>query len=281
MTELFLLSTLIIAISMAFLCVKVFARKDGKFASQHIHDSKAMKAKGIGCVLEQDREARRTAGFAVSEKGKRNSKNQEYKMKKNNFIGAVGIAALSACTLLSCNNSSPKMDEQPSAEKTGQTSGMKIAYVEVDSLMSQYKFCKEYSLILQKKSNNARNTLTQKGKQLQAAAANFQQKMQNNGFASREQAASVQAAIQRQEQDLQELQNRLGSELDAETAKYNTALRDSLRNFLTDYNKSKKYDLIISKAGDNILYADSRHDITQDVVNGLNKRYKSTVKNDK
>lgn len=171
------------------------------------------------------------------------------------------------------------MDEQPSQETaTANTGGMKIAYVEVDSLMSQYKFCKEYTLILQKKSNNARNTLTQKGKQLQTAAANFQQKLQNNGFASRDQAASVQAAIQRQEQDLQELQNRLGSELDSETAKYNAALRDSLQNFLKEYNKTKKYDLIISKAGDNILYADKRHDITQDVVNGLNKRYKSTAK---
>ena len=81
-----------------------------------------------------------------------------------------------------------------------------------------------------------------------------------------------------QGQDLQELQNRLGSELDSETAKFNAALRDSIQNFLKDYNKSKKYDLIISKAGDNILYADKRHDITMDVINGLNNRYKSTIK---
>ena len=102
--------------------------------------------------------------------------------------------------------------------------------------------------------------------------------MQNNAFTSREEAARVQAAIQRQQQDLQELQARLGNELDAETAKYNVALRDSLQHFLKDYNKSKKYDLILSKAGDNILYAEKRHDITQDVINGLNKRYKSTLK---
>lgn len=200
-------------------------------------------------------------------------------MKRNTFVCALSAAAISVLALSSCNNSSPKMDEKPPQEQASvQTSGMKIAYVEVDSLMTQYNFCKEYSLILQKKSNNARNTLNQKGKQLQTAAANFQQKLQNNGFASRDQAASVQAAIQRQEQDLQELQNRLGSELDAETAKYNTALRDSLQSFLKEYNKTKKYDLIISKAGDNILYADKRHDITKDVINGLNKRYKSTPK---
>ena len=164
---------------------------------------------------------------------------------------------------------------------TTTTTGMKVAYVEVDSILSQYKFCKEYTAVLQKKSNNARNTIAQKGKQLQAAAANFQQKLQNNGFTSREQAANVQAAIQRQEQDLQELQNRLMSELDAETNKYNKALRDSLQNFLRDYNKSKKYDMILSKAGDNILLADKRYDITVDVINGLNKRYKSQLSESK
>ena len=199
-------------------------------------------------------------------------------MNKKNIFRTLGIAAVSAFVFTSCNNSAPKMDEKQETTTSNATTDMKIAFVEVDSIMSQYKYCKEYSLVLQKKSNNARNTLAAKGKQLQTAAANFQQKLQNNGFASREQAASVQAAIQRQDQDLQELQNRLGSELDAETAKFNKSLRDSIQNFLKDYNKTKKYDLIISKAGDNILYADKKHDITQDVINGLNKRYKSTLK---
>ena len=155
---------------------------------------------------------------------------------------------------------------------------MKIAYVEVDSLMTQYNFAKDYSVTLQKKSNNARNTLTQKGNQLQAAVNNFQQKLQNNGFQSREQAQGVQAAIERQQRDLQELQARLEGELASETQKFNEALRDSLNNFLTSYNKDKKYDLILSKAGDNILFANRKYDITTDIINGLNKRYKPSAK---
>ena len=189
-------------------------------------------------------------------------------MKKNMFLAAVAVVALA-----SCNNASPKMDEQPVAADNS-NGGVKIAYVEVDSLMTQYEFCKEFTLTLQKKSNNARNTLNQKGQQLQSAAANFQQKLQNNGFTSREQAESQQAAIQRQQQSLQELQARLENELAQETAKYNEALRDSLMNFLNAYNKDKKYDLILTKQGDNILYAAKRFDITNDVINGLNKRYK-------
>ena len=186
------------------------------------------------------------------------------------------MAAVAAITLASCNNANPKMDEQPAAAETAQTGDLKIAYVEVDSLMTQYEFCKEFSLVLQKKSNNARNTLTQKGQQLQNAAANFQQKLNNNAFTSREQADSQQAAIQRQQQSLQELQARLENELANETAKYNEALRDSLMHFLDAYNKDKKFDLILTKQGDNILYAAKRFDITKDVINGLNKRYKPT-----
>ncbi len=201
-------------------------------------------------------------------------------MEIKKLFRTFSVMSMALAVLSACNQAESKMDEEPASNATNTVAGMKIAYVEVDSLMSQYIFCKEYTLILQKKSNNARNTLNQKGSQLQKAAANFQEKLQSNGFASREEAERVQMALQRQQQDLQELQNRLGSELDAETAKFNEALRDSLQNFLKVYNKSKKYDLILSKAGDNILYAAKKYDITQDVINGLNKRYKSTLKKD-
>ena len=192
---------------------------------------------------------------------------------KKNILDELAIASM----MVSCNNASSKMDEQPSSGDAS-ASGMKIAYVEVDSLMTQYDFAKDYSVTLEKKSNNARNTLTQKGNALQAAVNNFQQKINNNGFQSREQAAGVQAAIERQQRDLQELQARLENELASETAKFNVALRDSLQNFLNAYNKDKQFDLIRSKAGDNILMANKKYDITNDVINGLNKRYKPAKK---
>ena len=189
-------------------------------------------------------------------------------MKKNLFLAMLAVAALT-----SCNNQSPKMDEQPeAAAETGTNAGVKIAYVEVDSLMTQFEFAKEKSKELEKKSLNARNTLTQKGNQLQAAANNFQQKIQNNGFTSREQAESVQQALQRQQNDLAALQARLENELASEQQKFLQALQDSLDSFLALYNKDKKYDLIVNKSA--ILFGDKKYDITQDVINGLNKRYK-------
>ena len=61
-----LIGTLIIAIAM----VKVLLKPGGTFSSQHIHDSEAMRQRGIHCVLDQDREMRRKSRFAVSERRK-------------------------------------------------------------------------------------------------------------------------------------------------------------------------------------------------------------------
>lgn len=68
MVEKIVIVTLIIAIAIAFLCVKVIFKRNGSFSSQHIHDSEAMRQRGIHCVLDQDREMRRRSRLAVSEK---------------------------------------------------------------------------------------------------------------------------------------------------------------------------------------------------------------------
>ena len=58
MMKVLLISTLLLAVGMGLLLVKVLGRKDGTFSSQHIHDSEAMRERGIHCVLDQDREMR-------------------------------------------------------------------------------------------------------------------------------------------------------------------------------------------------------------------------------
>jgi len=58
MIETLLISVLIIAIGIALLCIKLIFKKNGEMGSMHIHDSEAMKERGIHCVIDQDREAR-------------------------------------------------------------------------------------------------------------------------------------------------------------------------------------------------------------------------------
>ncbi|SKA17735.1 periplasmic chaperone for outer membrane proteins Skp [Segatella oulorum] len=197
-------------------------------------------------------------------------------MNKKNILKVLTITAAIMATLSSCNQSAPKVDAKSDTPQKVPAS-LKIAYVEVDSIMSQYKFCKDYSLILQRKGQNIKSTLAAKQQQLQAAAANFQQKMQQNAY-TREQAEAINANLQKQNADLQMLDQRLTNEFQNETEKYNNALRDSIQHYLKIYNQDKHYSLILSKAGDNLLYADKAFDITNEVVAGLNKAYKPSAK---
>ena len=182
------------------------------------------------------------------------------------------IVAFAAIAMVSCNNQASKVDEKPTEQNA--PTELKLAFVEVDSIMTQYTFCKEKSADLEKKGNNIQNTLAQKQQALQNAAVKFQQDIQANKY-TQQQAEAVQAGLQKQNNDLQALNQRLTAEFQAETEKFNEELRKNIQAYLAEYNKDKKYSIIFSKQGDNILYADKAYDITKEVVAGLNKAYKA------
>jgi outer membrane protein len=169
----------------------------------------------------------------------------------------------------------------PAAAATGAAgaSNMKIAFVEIDSLLSKYHFCNDVNEEMLKKEENIRTTLNEKGKKLEKQAAEFQRKYENNGFVSPERAQQEYQRIQKQQQELQELQQKLTNELAAENQKNTLELRDSINAFLKVYNQEKGYDLIISNSGfDNLLYGNPAYNITNEIVEGLNARYNPSTK---
>ncbi len=195
----------------------------------------------------------------------------------NKTLIAVSLLAMTSA-FTACNNekaeteaATPATAQQPSEE------GLKIAYVEVDTLMSQYQLCKDFNEISNVEGENIQRTLANKQKALQQHAQSMQQKYQSNGFQSQEELDRAQASLQKEQQDLEELGTRLNTSFLEQQQKYNEEMRDSIRKFLNSYNKNKKFDLILSKQGDNILYANTALDITNDVVKGLNKRYKASA----
>lgn len=189
----------------------------------------------------------------------------------NKLSLALSSAAMAVTVLTSCNNA-PKANDTKSVPTV--SAELKIAYIESDSIMSQYQFAKDFSAILQKKSTNIQNTLNGKQQAVQVAAAKLQQDYQSNSL-TQEQAQARQAAIQKQASDLDALNQRLTSEFQKEQLKYQQALQDSIDHYLASYNKDKKYSFILTKGGvSNILYADKSCDITDDVIKGLNKTYK-------
>ena len=199
---------------------------------------------------------------------------------KMNTMTSVVLLATMALSLNSCQKQAPATPAAQNATEETTAKELKIAYVEVDSIMTSYDFATEYVEILKKKMETIQSTLNSKGLALQNEVADFQNKIQQNKL-TQEQATTIQASLQKKQTQLQNLQESLTNQYQEMQDKYNTALHDSIQNFLKNYNKTHKYDYILSKSGDNILFANSQMDITEDVIKGLNKRYKKTPKGNK
>ncbi len=196
-------------------------------------------------------------------------------MKSFKTLSMVLVAA--GIMFTACNKKETAQQvKQNGLPKAGQTAQQQsdVAIVNIDSLASQYEYCKEGLKQLENKQKSYQQQLQSKGQALENAVVAFQKKLQSGGFTSQQEAEKAQAQLQKQQQSLQSFQASIEQEMMKATESYQQVLRDSLNNYLKDYNKDGRFKLILSRSGDNVLYAAPSVDITDDIVNGLNKRYK-------
>ena len=196
-------------------------------------------------------------------------------MNRINYL-MNGLAALAFIVLFSqCAGKADNQVATTPASANAELSGMKIAYVEIDTLLAKYNFCIDLNEAMVKKSENVRMTLNQKMTALNKEKQEFQKKYESNAFLSPERAQQEYNRLAKMEQDLQELSNGLMEDNNANSLLF----RDSINAFLKEYNKTRGYSLIFSNTGfDNLLYADSAYNITKEIVDGLNARYSSAKK---
>jgi outer membrane protein len=178
-----------------------------------------------------------------------------------------------ALSLASCSNNKEAENAETAQTAETEATNLRIAYVELDSLMSQYQLYKDYEEVLTRKGTDIQNTLAQKQRKLESSATAMQRKYENNGFQTRDELERAQQSLQQQEMELQQLAAKLNNEFNEEQARINQEARDSIQAFLKIYNQTKKYDYVMIKAGDNLLIANPKYNITKDIVTGLNKRY--------
>ncbi len=194
-------------------------------------------------------------------------------MKTTKTIAFFAAMAASLLTVTGCS-SEEKTETKGTENVAAETAnGIRIAYVEYEALMTQYNFAMDINKEMMRKEANISNTIQEKGKALQDEQAEFQRKYQNNVFASQERAQAEYERLAKKEQELVQLQQSLLAEYEKEQLGRHQALRDSVSNFIKEYNKEKGYDFILTKLGDEILYANEAYNITEEVVNGLNSRY--------
>ncbi|MDR3137864.1 MAG: OmpH family outer membrane protein [Tannerellaceae bacterium] len=153
-----------------------------------------------------------------------------------------------------------------------------VAFVNVDSLLENYHYARDLSEIQMRNHENARLNLARKLQDLEQDATDFQRKVANNVFLSRERAQQEEQRILRKQQDVESLRERTTNELMAEQERMSKTLRDTIVSQLKVYNHDKRFQLILSNTnGDNILLSEGGYDITAELITLLNKSYRPST----
>lgn len=189
-----------------------------------------------------------------------------------NLILKSMLAAFVVMSFAQCTSKNTQNATVPTFRND--SNSLSVVYVRQDSLLSQYNLYKELSEENLKKEENIRATLNSKQRDLEKDAMEFQHKLENNAFATRERAEQEQNRIYKKQQEFQALADKLSTELATETQKNMKILADSVQSVLNDIRKEFGYSMIISDP----LCADESLDITNIVVERLNARYNTSGK---
>ncbi|WP_080903711.1 OmpH family outer membrane protein [Parabacteroides sp. Marseille-P3160] len=201
-------------------------------------------------------------------------------MKNINYV-ISGILAVAVVILFILHFSGKKVTgntQVREVSKDGSIATLPIAYVDVDTLLMNYNFSKDLNEQILRKQENARANFTQRARQLDTEVKEFQRKLDNGAFLTRERAEQEQQRLVKKQQELQELDRKLSQELGEEQQKINGQLRDTLIEELKKFNADKKYQIILSSTvGGTVLLADKVYDITAEVLEYLNKNYATKI----
>lgn len=187
-------------------------------------------------------------------------------------LALIGVIALAGLRMT---------EKKPAADKAGgdkgqsEISAVRIAYVNIDTLESQYEYLKTKRKDFEERKKGMSAELERSQRQFQQDYLAAERKAQA-GTLTQAEYESTSKRLMQMKQSLESREAALTEKLLAEQDEFNKDLQKRLDEFLKEYNKDKHYDYILShsKAVGFIMLANDQLDITQDVVTGMNELYK-------
>ncbi|HEY1870559.1 MAG TPA: OmpH family outer membrane protein, partial [Chitinophagaceae bacterium] len=200
-------------------------------------------------------------------------------MMKNGSLILNIVLLIAVGVLFYLHFNSPKSTIKAAADKpepkeqivsSAPPGGCNIAYFEMDSVEANFDAAKKWKKELEKKEDYINSRMNQLNNEYQEKFLNFQQHKSSMNNAQMDAATN----------DLGQLKEKIEntrSDLDQDYKTYYVQTQQEIlsmiRKFCTDYNKDRKYSIIISNEPGIIFYKDTTLDITKDLLKGLNDMY--------
>lgn len=181
----------------------------------------------------------------------------------------IMMLAVVALSFVACNKETAI---NTNAEKTTQKAdGFKTAYIDTEKLMKEYQEFKDFESKFKSMSDRMKNELDSDAKKFQNDVLDLQKNAQSKGM---EWAQNRQAELERRQQTLAQKEQNYMQKFQEESAVERDSMVSRMKDFIKYYGKEKGYDYVFG-TGDaaSVLYAKEEYDLTQEVLDLLNKKY--------
>lgn len=147
----------------------------------------------------------------------------------------------------------------------------KFAYINTDTVFEKYFLVKDIRDDMAAEKLKMESQYSHRIKSLEKEVTEFQEKAR---YMTQQDGEKKQAELMEKEQSIMKMERELQMKFAELEMNKNKAIQDSVNNYLREFNKSKGYSFIFGFNGaGSVLYADSLHDITEKVLEGLNAMY--------
>jgi len=197
--------------------------------------------------------------------------NKTIKASKTPLILSI-VAIIGVVVLLILQLSSHKGFKSAAGNKNG--AALTVAYVNYDTLMLKYNLVKDLRASLEKEKNSLESEILNKQNVLQTKIDNYKSNLQANRI-NLQQAQAAEQQLGMEQQNLLALRESYLNQLSQKQLGMDQVIQDSVINYVHRINAEYKFDYVLGfTKGGGIILANKTYDITQIVVDGLNKEYK-------
>lgn len=194
-------------------------------------------------------------------------------MKKFFFPVLAAALVLTACgTKTTETSAEAATTETATAQQVGTGD---IAYVQVEAVLAQCDLFLTEGKALQEKTEKAQKSWAQREQNLQAEAAQLQEKYQKGLITTRD-AQATQESIQKRVASYQTNAQKEAQSLDEENYVFTNRAQDLLHRAVQEINADKRYKLIVNASA--LIDADTTLDITAAVLAKVNELYAADKK---
>lgn len=192
------------------------------------------------------------------------------------ILSVISLIAVVVLYILHFTSSDSSTFNKISSDSTSSIASSKIAYINIDSVMFNYDMYKDLAAEFEAKAKTSDAELQSKQRSFEKSYKDAEYKVQR-GLVTRSEAEQLQQSLAQQEQELMQLQNQLQYSFAEEQQVGNRKVLDSIMEYLKKMEVEHGCQYVLGKTfGGAVMYASENLNITNEVIEGLNKDYQDS-----